>query len=171
MAWSSAFLLVALAFTGASAALYSAPLSNWTLSSSAAPQLVYNVTVPCTIVGCLVALGVYENIYYGDNLAKIDPGLFNVSWWYNISYTIPPGGVPPAGGGASLEFRGLNYRANVYVNGALAASNATVVGAFVYSSIDVSAAAFSGRPIAIGVEVFPQHDRSLPASNHDLDLG
>ena len=53
---------------------------------------------------------------------------FDVSWWYRV--ILPDSAVATAkiGGLAFLTFEGLNYRANVWVNGNLLATNTTIAG-------------------------------------------
>jgi exo-1,4-beta-D-glucosaminidase len=72
-----------------------------------------------------------------------------------------------------LLFQGINYRANIWVDGILIASNATIVGAFRYFKLDITTIvnASSSTSHSLLVQVFMQHDRSLPSTNHDTDLG
>ena len=92
-------------------------------------------TVPATVVAALVANGDYPDPYFGTNLRKI-PGTtypigaqfanlpmpadspFNRSWWYRAEFTAP---AVPARGATWLHFDGINFRANVWINGQLIA--------------------------------------------------
>jgi exo-1,4-beta-D-glucosaminidase len=124
--------------------------------------------VPSTVVAALVAGGNIPDPYFGMNLRSI-PGTsypiggqfanlpmpadspYNRSWWYRTEFTGPS---IPQPGGASLHFDGINFRANVWMNGQLIASKDSVAGAYRRHVFDVSRLAKSGVN-AIAVEVFP----------------
>lgn len=144
------------------------PLTAWKLYSSKDTATVYDVTVPCTIMGCLMQSGMFPNAYYGTNMTQLPTAPFDksISWWFNTTVATPQ---VPAGGGLLLRFKGINYRANVWVNGVLVASNVTTAGAFRYFEFDVTQ--FAGdSSLAIAVELFKPDDASLPSTNKSLDL-
>ena len=165
--------------------------TGWTLQSSA--KLVskgdalsepgvdtsgwHRVTVPNTVVGALVENGQYPDPYFGMNLRKI-PGTtypigerftllpmpadspFKPSWWYRTEFTIPAGA---ASRHLSLHFEGINYRANIWLNGAQIASSKDVVGVFRRYEFDVTGRVRSSGPNALAVEV-------LAPEPHDLSI-
>ena len=96
-----------------------------------APTGWYAVSVPTTVVTALVNHKVLPNPDYGTNLRNF-PGMnypiganfsnipmrqdspFLVPWWYRKTFTIPAG---YKGKTIWLDFGGINYRANVFLNG------------------------------------------------------
>eukprot|EP01116_Phalansterium_solitarium_P012095 TRINITY_DN2808_c0_g1_i2.p1 TRINITY_DN2808_c0_g1~~TRINITY_DN2808_c0_g1_i2.p1 ORF type:complete len:880 (-),score=312.93 TRINITY_DN2808_c0_g1_i2:92-2731(-) len=124
----------------------------------------YNATVPCTVMACLIDdNGLFPDVFFGGNIELVNASAFDVSWWYRTEFSLVPG---PA---VVLTFHGLNYRANVWLNGVQIASSADVAGAFRYFEFTVTDTVVSSVN-ALAVEVFRPHDRSLPSTNHDTDL-
>ncbi len=108
-------------------------------------------TVPSTVFNALVKAGEYENVYFSNNLEKITAERFQASWWYRNEFEIEG---KQSDDGLLLRFLGLNYRANIWLNGELIADADTVENPFRIFNIDISKTARSGRN-AIAVEVFP----------------
>src|SRR5690242_17848321 len=95
------------------------------------PRGWYPATVPSTIIGTLVEDGVYRDPMVDMNLRQI-PGCsypvganfsnvpmpqdspFRSSWWYRTEFHMPVG---YAGKNIWLHFDGINFRANVWLNG------------------------------------------------------
>jgi exo-1,4-beta-D-glucosaminidase len=128
----------------------------------------YPATVPSTIVGVLVANKVYPDPFYGMNLRSI-PGTtykigtnfsnsampedspFRVSWWYRKELVLPA----RFGESVFLNFDGINFRANIWVNGRRVADSKQVAGAYRTYEFDITSVVERGKPAAIAVEVFP----------------
>lgn len=72
-------------------------------------------TVPGTVLTTLVDRGVYPDPYYGLNNMRIPESLARQDWWYRTSFTVP---AEAAGKRLALTFKGVNYAAEVWVNGA-----------------------------------------------------
>src|SRR5579859_4899775 len=132
--------------------------------------------LPNTVVGALVADKTYPDPDYGTNFQSF-PGFshdrqhffanvdvpkdspFHCSWWFRTEFT------PPADfnqGNKWLHFLGINYRANVWLNGQKIADANEVAGTFATFEFNVSKSLHSGGPNALAVEV------SAPGKN---DLG
>jgi len=109
----------------------------------------YKATVPATVLGTLVEAGVYPDPFFGMNLREI-PGQgpfaqnfsnhampkdspFAVSWWFRREFRVPKGADRVV-----LAFDGVNYRANVWVNGKQIAYANQVVGSYRGYEFDVS---------------------------------
>jgi exo-1,4-beta-D-glucosaminidase len=125
-------------------------------------------TLPSTVVAALVADGTFPNPMPGMTLRSL-PGAnypisenfsnhpmpegspFRASWWYRTEFEVPAGF---AGRRAWLRFEGVNYRANVWLNGAQIGKQEEVVGAFRHFSFDVTGALTVGGRNALAVEVF-----------------
>lgn len=110
----------------------------------------YNTTVPSTVMAALIANGEYPDVFMGDNINKVDTNRFRVPWWYRIEFR-----VEDASKNTRLVFEGINYRANIWLNGAKIASADTLFGGFRIFKIDISKYVLAGTN-ALAVEVFNQ---------------
>ncbi len=109
------------------------------------------VRVPSTVLGALVEGGQYTDLFVGDNLARIPRERFSIAWWYRTRFDLTAEDLRNR---FTLAFDGINYRANIWLNGRLLAGEAEVHGAFKRFCFDVTAAVRTGRNI-LAVEVFP----------------
>src|SRR5262245_1273692 len=125
-------------------------------------------TVPTTVVAALVANKELPDPYFGMNLGSSPrtsypvggqfanlpmpaDSPYNRPWWYRAEFTMAS---IPRSGAAWLHFDGINFRANVWLNGRLLASKDSVAGAYCRYVFDVSKVARTGTN-AVAVEVFP----------------
>jgi len=134
-----------------------------------------SVSVPTTVVGALVKLKVYPDPEFGMNLRKF-PGMnypigenfskfpmhqdspFMVPWWFRKEFTLPES---YKGNTIWLNFGGINYRANIFLNGKQVATYDDVAGAWRTYEFNITDAAVLGKPNVLAVEVFSPTDRSL----------
>lgn len=107
--------------------------------------------VPSTVLGTLVHNNTYSNPYFGENLKEIPTQLFNVPWWYTNSFELSE---EQGNKYASLNFDGINYKANVWLNGELIANSSHIDGAFRITSFDVSKQIKEGVNV-LAIEVIP----------------
>lgn len=121
----------------------------------------YPVTVPSTVLAALVANGEYSDLYFSDNLKKVPVDRFRVPWWYRQQFTLRPGA---AGKQLWLHFKGINYRANIWLNGKLIVDSKVAVGAYRDLELNVTPHVAPGQANALAVEVFP------PRKNEDLAI-
>jgi exo-1,4-beta-D-glucosaminidase len=112
----------------------------------------YPAIVPSTILGTLVQNNVYTDIFVGENLKSVPAAPFEVSWWYRKEFTVPTG---PGLTHTQLEFDGINYRANIWLNGKRIADASTTFGAFRRFSIDVTTDVKTTEKNVLAVEVIP----------------
>ncbi len=135
----------------------------------------HSVKVPNTVVGALVESGHFPDPYFGMNLRTI-PGTtypigerftllptppdspFKPSWWYRTEFAVP---ASSAGKSLWLHFDGINYRANLWVNGTLVAGADEVVGAFRRFVFDVTSHVRPGEANAVAVEVIGPEPHDL----------
>jgi exo-1,4-beta-D-glucosaminidase len=135
------------------------------------------IRVPNTVVGALVENGTYKDPYFGMNLRGL-PGMdypigqrftlidtpkdspFKPAWWYRTEFEVP---ASQGGRTYALHFDGINYRANIWVNGRQIANSKDVVGVFRRYEFDVTPLVQAGARNALAVEVFgPEpHDLSI----------
>lgn len=87
----------------------------------------YSITVPATVMAGLLENNVYEDPFHGKNLASIPKSQFDKSWWFRKSFDLPDSEI---GKEVWLNFSGINYRANIWINGEKLADSATVVGTY-----------------------------------------
>jgi len=130
--------------------------------------------VPGTVLGSQVATGVFPDPFFGMNLRKI-PGTdyplgkvfgylpmsekspYRCSWWYRTEFAAP---VTP-GATTWLHFDGINYRANIWLNGKQLANSNQVAGAFRSYDFDISHFLARGQRNVLAVEVFAQTEHDL----------
>ena len=93
-------------------------------------------TIPTTVLGALVDAGVYEDPFYGDNLAHIPAEPFENSWWFLKEFSINEFNANHEA--MRLLIDGINYRANIWLNGQQIASEDTLFGAFRQFEIDIT---------------------------------
>ena len=111
----------------------------------------YPACVPTTVLAALVNDGVYTNIFFGTNLATIPTTPFTNSWWFRKTFHLDH---EQAEENADLIFDGINYRANVWLNGKQIAAADKTFGAFRIFKFDVGGKLKSGENV-LAVEVFP----------------
>ncbi len=121
-------------------------------------QRWYKATVPGTVLTTLVDNGVYPEPLYGENNRpdKIPESLCRKDWWYRASFPVP---AAYAGRKIWLNFAGINYVAEVWVNGARVGA---IKGAFTRGVFDVSSLVKPGQAAALAVRVSPQPHPGLP---------
>ncbi|MBC8127538.1 MAG: glycoside hydrolase family 2 [Gloeobacteraceae cyanobacterium ES-bin-144] len=112
----------------------------------------YPATVPGTVLTSLVNNGVYPEPLYGENNRpeKIPETLCRTPYWYRTEFTVP---ADFAGRKIWLNFDGINYVAEVWVNGKL---TGTIKGAFARGVFDISSCVKAGESATLAVKVTPQ---------------
>ena len=115
------------------------------------PQDWYKAYVPGTVLGSLTKDAVYKNIFYHRNLEKISSEPFQAPWWFRTSFSL--GKVNP-GQVTRLLFNGINYRADIWLNGKRIASADSIRGGFCRFLLDVSQYVHSGENI-LALKVAP----------------
>lgn len=109
----------------------------------------YPATVPSTVMGVLSANGLYEGILEGVNYRDIDRTPFEESWHYKTSFEMP--GLSGKQH-AFLHFDGINYSANIWLNGKKIASRDECFGPFRQFSFDITP--YLANENQLEVEVF-----------------
>ena len=115
------------------------------------PRGWHTAVVPGTVLTSLVADGVYPEPLYGENNRpdKIPESLCRTAYWYRRALAVP---ASYAGRHVWLRFDGVNYAAEVWVNGHPAG---TVRGAFARGLFDVTAYVTPGQAGALAVRILP----------------
>ncbi len=108
--------------------------------------------MPATVLEVLQEDGVYPDLYVGMNLLKKVPqDLYLQDWWYRTAF------VAPAGHSAyTLEFPGINYRAEIWLNGEKIAGSAEVVGMYAAHTFNVTQWIHPGSLNTLAIKVTPE---------------
>ena len=141
----------------------------------------HNANVPSTVVAALVADNTYPDPDFGMNLRKI-PGAtypigvifadvpmpkdspFRCSWWYRTEFRLPQGNP---GRHIWLHLDGINYRANIWLNGHKIAGTRDVAGMYRIYEFDVTQQITAGSTNVLAVETFAQTDIDLGINFQD----
>ncbi len=108
--------------------------------------------MPATVLQTLQDDGVYPNLYYGKNLLEEVPqDLYKQDWWYRTTFTAPSDYPTYV-----LDFPGINYRAEVWLNGHRVADNRQIVGMYNDHALDVTRWLEPGKPNTLAVKVTPE---------------
>lgn len=108
--------------------------------------------MPGTVLQILQDAGVYQNLYYGMNLlTEVPQDLYMRDWWYRSTFTAPAGQQT-----YQLDFPGINYRADIWLNGHRIADSRQIVGMYVDHHLDVTEWIAPGGPNTLAVKVTPE---------------
>jgi hypothetical protein len=149
----------------------------------------FPVSVPSTVLSGLVANGVYPDPYSGLNNMYIpdasdefnkqydlekfshlpnDPNPWKKPYWYRTTFNIPSA---DKGRNFQLIFKGINYRAAVWVNGKQIADSTQMAGMFAQYSLDISKYVKAGEDNAMAVRIYPLDYPGLPSKEQLEALG
>ncbi|HTC46648.1 MAG TPA: beta galactosidase jelly roll domain-containing protein [Candidatus Aquilonibacter sp.] len=162
---------------------------HWNLQSSAkfegkgevvstsgfVPKGWHEATVPTTVVAAMVKDKTLPDPFFAVNLRKFagvtypiggnfsniamqPDSPYAVSWWYRKQFAVP---ASYAGKTVWLNFRGINYRANVWLNGKQIASSDEIAGAWRTYELNVSKAVKPGGENVLAVQVFAPTENDL----------
>jgi len=162
---------------------------RWTLQSSAKvdargedisrpafiPQGWHDATVPTTVVAALVKDKTLPDPFFGmnlrqfagmtyaigknfSNIAMQTDSPYAVSWWYRKQFM-----APASYGGKTiwLNFKGVNYRANIWLNGKQIAKSTDVAGAWRTYEFNVTESVKPGAENVLAVQVFAPTENDL----------
>jgi exo-1,4-beta-D-glucosaminidase len=126
-------------------------------------------TVPTTVVAAQVAAGIIKDPFYGLNLRKL-PGMdypigsqfanlamtddspYKCGWWYRTQFRLPPGF---AGRFVALHLDGVNYRADVWLNGKQIANKNEIAGTWRVFELNLAGGLAASAENILAIEVFP----------------
>ncbi|TFF30453.1 glycoside hydrolase family 2 protein [Mucilaginibacter psychrotolerans] len=149
----------------------------------------FPVKVPSTVLTGLVANKIYTDPYQGLNNMLIpdasdqfnkeynleqyshlpnDPNPWKKPYWYRTTFKVP---AADKGKFFQLIFKGINYRAAVWVNGKQIADSTQMAGMFAEHNLDVSAAIIAGGDNALAVKIYPLDYPGYPAKEQLKALG
>lgn len=119
-----------------------------------------NATVPGTVLTTLVDEGIFPDPYYGLNNLAIPDSLCRMEWWYRTEFDLPSEAV---GRKIWLCFNGINYRADVWLNGRLLGS---IRGAFARGIFMADGIMPEGNVLA--VHIYPPYNPGIPQEQSRL---
>ena len=131
------FILMTLCACGQQGAMVSGDRQmlneGWKLSRDGGAEQ-YAAAVPSTVAGVLSEAGYFgDDLFVGRNYADVDKAIFDDSWTYKTTFAAKPA----AGQYCELVFDGLNYYADIFLNGTQLASSDTTFGVFCRRAYEV----------------------------------
>jgi exo-1,4-beta-D-glucosaminidase len=139
------------------------------------PKGWHDATVPTTVVAALVHDKTLPDPFFAMNLRQF-PGVtypiggnfsnvpmqpdspYAVSWWYRKQFSAP---ASFSGKTVWLNFKGINYRANVWLNGKQIANSDNIAGAWRTYELNVTEAVKPGGENVLAVQVFAPTENDL----------
>ncbi|MFH1239449.1 MAG: glycoside hydrolase family 2 TIM barrel-domain containing protein [bacterium] len=122
-------------------------------------------TVPGTVLTTLVNNGIYPDPYFNINNTVIPESLARNSYWYRLEFSLPVG-QPSDGQQIWLNFDGINYKAEVWLNGKRIAD---LIGMFKRNIINVSSDVILNGKNCLAVKITPPLHPGLPTSKNGGD--
>ena len=113
-------------------------------------------TVPGTVLTTLIDRGVYPDYDHGLNNMAIPERLARQDYWYRTSFEAP---ATLDGKQLTLTFKGINYAAEVWVNGGRVGN---IRGAFIRGVFDVTGRVLPGKRNVVAVRVSPPPHPGIP---------
>ncbi|MGB2605108.1 MAG: sugar-binding domain-containing protein [Candidatus Sulfotelmatobacter sp.] len=139
------------------------------------PKGWHDATVPTTVVAALVRDKTLPDPFFAMNLRQF-PGVtypiggnfsniamqpdspYAVSWWYRKEFAVP---TSFSGRTVWLNFKGINYRANVWLNGNQISNSDNIAGAWRTYEFNVTEAVKPGGENVLAVQVFAPTENDL----------
>ncbi|MGB8490999.1 MAG: sugar-binding domain-containing protein, partial [Bacteroidales bacterium] len=149
----------------------------------------FPVKVPSTVLTGLVANGLYPDPYSGLNNMFIpdasddfnkeynleqyshlpnDPNPWKKPYWYRTTFHVP---ASDKGRCFQLIFKGINYRAGLWVNGRQIADSTVMAGMFAQYSFDITRFVLPGEVNGMAVKIYPLDYPGLPSKEQLRALG
>lgn len=116
----------------------------------------FDATVPGTVLTTLVDQGVYPDPYFGLNNMAIPDSLCRTEWWYRNVFDMPD---IPSGDRITLHFDGINYMAEVYLNGRRLGG---MEGAFMRGVFDITEHVRHSGGNVLAVRIVPPKNPGIP---------
>ena len=114
----------------------------------------YNAVVPGTVLTTLVQQGIYPDPYFGLNNLTIPDDLCRKDWWYRCSFPVPE---EAEGKRLELLFEGINYKADIWLNGIKIGN---IAGAFTRGRFDITGHVKDTN--SLYVHIYPPANPGIP---------
>jgi exo-1,4-beta-D-glucosaminidase len=126
-------------------------------------------TVPTTVAAAQVAAGIVKDPFFGmnlrklpgmdyplgegfSNLAMLDTSPYKCGWWYRTQFRLP---ASFAGHTIALHLEGVNYRADVWLNGKQIARKSDLAGTWRVFRLSLSTGLLYFGENVLAIQVFP----------------
>ncbi len=109
----------------------------------------YHSIIPSTVLNVLVQNGIYQHILDGLTLQNISQEPFEVPWWYRTSFNL--GSIAK---NAQLDLNGINYSADIWINGKLVENKNTITGMFKQYQLNITPYLQKGDNV-LAIKVYP----------------
>ncbi len=119
-------------------------------------------TVPGTVLTSYQNLGAVPDMFYGDQQLQVSDWFCRCCWWYRTEVDLPES---YHGKRVWLNLDGINYKADIFVNGFAVG---TMAGAFMRGRFDITDNVVVGRKNAIAVRIHPM-PKTLEPGDKRLD--
>lgn len=108
--------------------------------------------MPATVLEILEEDGIYPNLYYGMNLlTKVPQDLYKQDWWYRTTFTAPANRTT-----YWLSLPGINYRAEIWLNGKRLADSSQISGMYAAHELNVTDTIRPGEMNTLAIRVTPE---------------
>lgn len=144
----------------------------------------YQATVPTSVLGALVKAGVYPDPHFDLNDLKIPDASDNLNkrlglskysyikgvanpfkdpYWFRTKFLVP---AHQKGRRTWLNFDGINYRADVWVNGKQVADHKNMAGMFLRFKYDITPFVVVGKENAVAVKIYQVDNVGTPSPGY-----
>lgn len=144
----------------------------------------YQATVPTSVLGALVKVGVYPDPHFDLNDLKIPDASDNLNkrlglskysyikgvanpfkdpYWFRTKFLVP---AHQKGRRTWLNFDGINYRADVWVNGKQVADHKNMAGMFLRFKYDITPFVVVGKENAVAVKIYQVDNVGTPSPGY-----
>jgi exo-1,4-beta-D-glucosaminidase len=121
----------------------------------------YTVKVPATVMNGLIQNGLFPDIFEPFVLEKMDKTPYEIPWWYRKVFRIDALSDLDF---YQITFEGLNYKANIWLNGMKIADKDSVQGSYGVWNFDITQFLHKGDNM-LAVEIIP------PVFGEDVHMG
>jgi len=124
----------------------------------------YPITVPSTIIAGLLANHEYKfDPFYATNFEKLADERLNHTWWFRKEFSLPSSEKNKT---VILKLHGINYKANVWLNGMLIADLSQIKGPFRIIDLNITKTIHYDGSNVLAIEIM----RPVNPNKQDGDL-
>ncbi len=102
----------------------------------------YEAVIPGTVLGSLALKHVIEDPTFGINMKNVDTVQFQKPWWFRTTFKIDGADLAKT---ISLHFNGINYRADLWINGQKVVGNDVFAGTYRMFTFNINAFVHPGE--------------------------
>ncbi len=124
----------------------------------------YKISVPSTIIAGLIANKAYKfDPFYGMNFEKLNDTALDHAWWFRTAFRLP---VSENGKNIILKLHGINYKANVWLNGVKIMDSTQAKNPYRVVEVDITKNIKKGNDNVLALEIL----RPFNPNKHVGDL-